>query len=114
MLNERLLRILFSSSRSGLNASSDWYAICVPEEYSQKRAAEMARTSLAAGKYPFEMCSNCESKVLELMTCIHLEELSGTASTEPNVDRLNLHRWLATHRAESEHRAFDRRPSAAR
>jgi hypothetical protein len=87
------------------------------EEYYQKLAEEMARTSLTARQYPFEICDTCEPNVLELLTNIHLEELlskiSDARSAEPTIERLNLHRWLARHRAENGHGATSRGEAAA-
>ena len=80
-------------------------------EYYCGLAADMARASLAAGKYPFEICSNCESKVLELLTSVHLEDMLSANSeevlTQPNAERLSLHRWLSQHRVECKHKALD-------
>lgn len=77
------------------------------EEYNRKLAAEMARASLTAGKYPFELCGSCESKVLELLASIHMDELlnniTDRSPAEPPIERLDLHRWLANHRAENGH-----------
>ncbi len=89
----------------------------MPEKYHLKLAEEMARASLTASAYPFEICDNCERNVLELLTNIHLEELLSKVgdplSVESTIERLSLHRRLALHRAEQGHRAAGSRQAAA-